>query len=120
MPHVSLNIHLRLFPLGRRGQRDDAENARADAFGDRLDDPALAGAVAALEYDANLEPLGDDPELQLDQFGMQPRQFALIGFASQLVARRGAFRVAIFLARSEPSACASSFPVVLYNTGALA
>ena len=51
MPHVALDIHLRLFPLGRGGQRDDAEDARTDALGDRLDDPALAGAVAALEHD---------------------------------------------------------------------
>jgi hypothetical protein len=84
--HVSLNINLRLFTVGRRVERDDTEDARDDAFGDRLDDPALASAVAALEYDANLEPLGDDPELQLDQLGMQPLQFALTGFANQLVA----------------------------------
>ena len=49
MAHVALHIHLRLFPIGRRGQRDDAEHARTDALGDRLDHPALAGAVAALE-----------------------------------------------------------------------
>ena len=78
MPHVSLDVHLRLFPVGRRGQRDDAENARADAFGDRLDDPALAGAVAALEHDADLKAFGDDPELQFHEFSMQPGQFALV------------------------------------------
>ena len=62
MPHVALHIHLRLFPLGRRGQRDDAEHPRADALGDRLDDAALAGAVAALEDDADLEALVRRPK----------------------------------------------------------
>ena len=90
MPHVSLDIHLRLFPLGRRGQRDDAEDARADALGDRLDDPALAGAVAALEHDADLETLGDDPELQLDQFGVQAGELSLVNFVAELFLRRRA------------------------------
>ena len=86
---VALDIHLRLLPLGRRGQRDDAENARTDALGDRLDHAALAGAVAALEQHADLQALVDDPELQLDEFGMQLRELALIGLAGQLFARRG-------------------------------
>jgi len=71
MQHVALDVHLRLFPLGRRGQRDDAENPRADALGDRLDDAALAGAVAAFEHNAGLEAFVDGPQLQLDELRVQ-------------------------------------------------
>ena len=49
--HVALDVHLRLLAVGRRGQRHDAEHARADAFGDGLDGAALAGGIAALEND---------------------------------------------------------------------
>ena len=71
MRDVSLDIHLRFLPLGRRGQRHHAKHPRADAFGDRLDRAALAGAVAPLEDDANLQSLMDHPLLQLDQLDMQ-------------------------------------------------
>ena len=33
--HVALHVHLALFAVGRRRQRDDAEDARAHALGDR-------------------------------------------------------------------------------------
>ena len=39
------------------GSAIDAKYARAHALGDRLDRAALAGAVAALEDDADLEAL---------------------------------------------------------------
>ena len=71
MRQIALDVHLRLLALGRRGQRDDAEDARADALGDRLDRAALAGAVAPLEDDADLQALVHDPFLQLDQLDMQ-------------------------------------------------
>ena len=54
---VALDVHLRLLALGRRRQRHDAEHARADPLGDRLDRAALAGGVPALEHDADLGPL---------------------------------------------------------------
>ncbi len=63
--HVPFQVHLALLALGRRGQRDDPKHARAHPLGDRLDRPALAGTVAALEEDADLEPLVLDPFLQL-------------------------------------------------------
>ena len=122
MPHVALHIHLRLFALGRRGQRDDAKDARADPLGDRLDDAALAGAVAALEDDADLEALVDDPKLQLDQLGVQALEFFLVGFVAELFLRNGAVRVS--------RACGSCSDVlsqpcmppvfVLYITGGVA
>jgi hypothetical protein len=59
--------------------------------------PPLAGAVAALEQHANPQALVDDPELQLDEFGVQFRELALVGLAGQLFAGRGLLRVAIAL-----------------------
>ena len=85
MPHIALNVHLRLLALGRRRQRDDAIDAWADPLGDRLDDPALAGAVAAFEHDHDLQSLGDDPELQLDQLSVQTCEFALVVLAAKPV-----------------------------------
>ena len=91
---VALAVHLGLLALGRRRQRDDAEDARAHALGDGLDGAALAGAVAALEDDADLEPLVHDPLLQRHQFGVQLLQFALVGLARELAASgRGVFEI---------------------------
>jgi hypothetical protein len=83
--HIALNIHLRLLALGRRGQRDDAIDARADPLRDRLDDAALAGAVSAFEHDNDFQSLGDDPELQLDQFAVQLGELALVVLAAELL-----------------------------------
>ena len=47
--HVALHVHLALLAVRRRRQRHEAEDARADALGDRLDRAALAGGVAPLE-----------------------------------------------------------------------
>ncbi len=47
--HVALHVHLALLAIRRRRQRHEAEDARADALGDRLDRAALAGGVAPLE-----------------------------------------------------------------------
>ena len=76
--HVALHVHLRLLALGRRGQRDDAEDARAHPLGDRLDRPALAGAVAPFEDDADLEPLVLDPFLQLHELDVQLLELAVV------------------------------------------
>ena len=61
---VALHIHLALFAVARRRQRDDAEYARTDALGDRLDRAALARGVAALEDDDDSHFFGFDPVLQ--------------------------------------------------------
>ena len=45
-----------------------------EALGDALDDPALAGGVAALEEDDHLELFVLDPVLQLHQFALHPEQ----------------------------------------------
>ena len=52
--HVALHEHLALFAVGRRGQGNHPEHARADLFGDRLDGATLAGRIATFEQD-------DDP-----------------------------------------------------------
>ena len=107
------------FPVGRRRQRDDAEDARADAFGDRLDDAALAGAVAALEYGTDFQPFGDDPELQFHEFSMQPGQFALVTLVVEFLPPFCAFFI-LGLAASALAFCRSSCvpPVFfLYITG---
>ena len=88
---VALRVHLRLLALGRRGQRDHAKHPRAHALGDRLDRAALAGAVAPLEHDADLESLGHHPLLQLDQLDVQLLQLAVVVLAGELLARRLGF-----------------------------
>src|SRR3954470_4316361 len=45
---VALQVHLALLALRRRRERGDAEHAGAGALGNRLDDAAFAGGVAAL------------------------------------------------------------------------
>src|SRR6202007_2137317 len=57
MLDIALHEDLRLLPVGRRRQRDDAKHARADAPGDRLDGAALAGGIAPLEDDDDAQAL---------------------------------------------------------------
>lgn len=87
---VALGVHLRSFALGGRRDRHHAEDPRADPLGDRLDRAALAGAVAPFEDHADLGALGDDPLLQLDELGAQPREFLLVFLSLELVLPRGA------------------------------
>jgi hypothetical protein len=55
--HIALHVHLALLPVAGRRQGDHPEHARADTLGERLDGAALAGGVASLEHDADLEAL---------------------------------------------------------------
>ena len=75
---VALDVHLRLLALGRRGERDDAEDARADALGDPLDRAALARRVAPFEDDADLRPGRLDPLLEGDELAVQALQLLLV------------------------------------------
>jgi hypothetical protein len=93
--HIALAVHLGLLALGRRRQRNDAEDARAHAFGDGLDGAALARAVTALEDDADLQALVHHPLLQRHQFRVQLLQFALVGLARELAARGGGVGLAV-------------------------
>ena len=85
MRQVALDVHLLFLALGRRGQGDDAKHARADALGDRLDRAALAGAVAAFEHDADLQPLVLHPPLELDQLDVQPLELPVVVLALSFV-----------------------------------
>ncbi len=46
---IALHVDLRLLPVRRCWQSDDAEDARADALGESFDDAAFTGRVAPLE-----------------------------------------------------------------------
>ena len=71
MGHVALQVELRLLAVGRRRQRHHPEHPRTDPFGDRLDHPALAGGVAALEHDDDPQSLVLDPFLQAAELDLQ-------------------------------------------------
>src|SRR5262249_38684913 len=75
---VALDVHLRLLALRGGRQGHDAEHARAHAGRDGLDRTALAGAVAALEEDADLLLLAAHPFLKLDQLHVQVPQPVLV------------------------------------------
>src|SRR3954465_2218978 len=74
MGHVALEIPLGAFALVGSRQRGDPADPRVKALGDALDDPALAGGVAALEEDDHLELFVLDPVLQLHQLALHPEQ----------------------------------------------
>ena len=102
--HVTLQVHLRLFAVRRSRQRDESEDARAHAFGDRLDGPALAGRVAPLEDHDHPQSLELHPLLQAAEFGLELAQFLLVLFAFHL----GFGRVHVYLFRkfvSWPAKC---------------
>ncbi len=67
------------------GQRDHAEDARADALGDRADRAALAGAVAAFEQDDHAKALVLHPGLQVAEFGLKPAEFLLVELLLRLL-----------------------------------
>ena len=60
---VPLPVPLRLLGLGGLGERDGPQAALVERGREPLDDAALAGGVAALEDDQDLEALVLDPEL---------------------------------------------------------
>src|SRR5262249_19835635 len=69
--HVSLEVELGLLALGRRGEGDDAEDARTHPFGHRTNRPALAGAVAPLEDDDDAQAFLFDPVLEVTELGLE-------------------------------------------------
>ncbi len=70
-----------------RAARPTRHDARVEALRDALDGAALAGRVASLEDHDQLELLGHDPVLQLDQLALQPEQLLEIKLARQGVVR---------------------------------
>ena len=86
---VALDVHLALLAVRRRGQGDDAKDARAHPLGDRLDGSALAGSVATLENDDDPLVLLLDPGLEMAKLLLQLAELLLISLATHgLVAVR--------------------------------
>ena len=79
---VALEVPLRALALGRGGQGGDPPAARARALGDALDHAALAGGVAALEEDDDLEALGLHVLLQEDELALQQLELLVGGARS--------------------------------------
>src|SRR5450755_147831 len=71
---IALEIPLRTLALVGGRQRGDPADARIETLGDPFDDTALAGRIAALEDDDDLELLVEHPVLQFDQLALQPEQ----------------------------------------------
>jgi hypothetical protein len=104
MLHAVLHEHLRLLAIRRRGERHDAEHARADFLGDRLDRAALAGGIPAFEQD-------DDPKflflhlfLQMAYLNLKLPQLLLVILPLQLrrnrmVVRHGMARFLLEIGR---------------------
>jgi hypothetical protein len=76
--HVTLEVPLRALALGRRPQRDRADDPRARHLGDALDHAALAGGVATLEEHDDAQPGVHDPLLQAHELLLQPRELAYV------------------------------------------
>jgi hypothetical protein len=81
MLDIPLHEHLCLLAIGRRRQRDNPEHARAHPLGDGLDGTALAGRVAALEYDDDPQPFLFHPVLQAAKLNLQLAQLLLVGLS---------------------------------------
>ena len=85
---IALGVHLRLFPLGWRGECHHSENARAHTLGHSLDRAALACSVAPFEDDADLQARVHPPLLELDELDMQAGELPLVLLPLQLIAGR--------------------------------
>ncbi|MNI51628.1 hypothetical protein D3C73_1063620 [compost metagenome] len=78
MVGVALEIPLGQFTVVRLGQGDDTGLAGGHVLRHPLDRPVLAGGVAALEDDDDLQPLFDGPGLGLDQLNLQHLQGGVV------------------------------------------
>ena len=85
MLHVTLEVDLCLLAAGRGGQGDEAEDARADAFGEGFDGAALAGGIAAFKDDDDAQAFVLDPPLEFAEFGLKFSQFLDVFFAAQFL-----------------------------------
>src|SRR3984957_15858559 len=78
--HITLEIPLGVFPVTGLARRNHPRLARAQVLDDALDGAVLASAVASLEDYQDLQLVGDDVVVQLDQLDLQPSQLALVFF----------------------------------------
>jgi hypothetical protein len=72
--HVALEVPLPALPLGGGAEGDHAAVPRVQALGDALDDPALAGSIAAFEDHDDAVPLEAHRLLELEELELQPRE----------------------------------------------
>ena len=84
---VALEVPLGALPLGGRGQRDDAADARVEVLHHPLDRATLARGVAALEHDDEARTGGLHPLLHLDELRLQAQQLGLVALPGQPLAR---------------------------------
>ena len=82
---VALHVDLGLLAVGRRRQRDDAEDARADPLGEPLDHAALAGGVAAFEDDDDPRARGLHPGLQVCDLDLQAGDLLFVGLVARFL-----------------------------------
>src|SRR5262249_18267192 len=101
MREIALHGHLRFFTVGRRRQRDEAESARADPLGNRLDGSALTGGVTALEHNDALASCLH-PFLQRTQLFLYPTQYLLLFLALELRVFRLSLRIIIVIWLTTP------------------
>ena len=87
MRNVALEVPLAALALGGRGQRYRADDARIEALHDPFDRPAFARRVSPLENDDQLELLGLDPVLELDELALQAQQLLEIEAPRQGIVR---------------------------------
>ncbi|MNE39590.1 hypothetical protein D3C80_1335510 [compost metagenome] len=86
MRQIALQVHLAFFPVVRCWQGHYSKHAWANPLGQGLYGPALARTVTAFEDDADLDALGFDPLLQLDQLDMQMTQVFEVVLVLQFLA----------------------------------
>ena len=83
--NVALSMELRLLPLGRRGEGDDAKDARADTLHDALNHAAFSGSVSSFENDDNAGVGRLHPVLELDELNLLLEKFGLVLFFADLL-----------------------------------
>jgi hypothetical protein len=81
MLHLTLNIHLAVFAIGRRGQRYLAEDPRTYAFRDGADRAALSCSVVSFEHDYHSKTFELDPVLKFAELGLEASQFFFVWLA---------------------------------------
>src|SRR3954451_15104107 len=93
MRNVALEVPLAPLAFRGRAERHDLADARVEAFGNALDDAALARRVTPFEDNDDLEPFLLHPVLQLDKFELKPDELINV---SQLVTFAFIFLLVLF------------------------
>src|SRR5258708_2006079 len=81
MRHITLDVHLRFFAVGRRRQRNQTKNPWTHPLGDRANGATLSSGIASFKDDDNAEPSVLDPVLKFAQFALETPHFLLVFLA---------------------------------------